>query len=37
MTDESEANPPDAHFLQSLKDGLAVFDSADLLAIAGGL
>ena len=37
MTQESDTNPANIHFLQSLRDDLAVFDSADLLAMTGGL
>lgn len=34
---ESQTNPLNIHFLQLLRDDLAVFNSADLLAMAGGL
>ena len=37
MMQESQTNPLNTHFLQLLRDDLAVFNSADLLAMAGGL
>lgn len=37
MTDTPEVDSTDPHFLSALRDSLAVFSSADLLAVAGGL